>query len=420
MATTDENTASATRTTEQPTEQHGMFHSLSAYRGFRLLFLGTMATNSAFWMYQIAVGWLALQETDSPLFVGLTGFAGGIPLLIFAIPSGVVIDRVDRRTVLMIAQASIMVVASAFAIMIATDAIRPWSILALAFVYGTIMSFVFPTRNAIVPNLVAREDLVNAVALNAAGQNSTRVVGPSLAGVLIAIVGVSGTFAVAAAMQILALLWTAQLPKMASDIAVRSSSLWRNVTEGIEAVARDEFLKGMILLAGLVTILVMPYINLMPVFARDEMHLGATGLGALMACSGTGSVLGALAVARWRALGYVRGIQVWSVIAFAAFVIVFAFTSITVAAGLLLFVAGLVSASYLAINQTVLQLRIDDAVRGRVLSIYLLTWGMLPLGQLPIGALADRIGAPAATAAACALAILLFIGMAIRYPSLRD
>ncbi|MCC6935631.1 MAG: MFS transporter [Thermomicrobiales bacterium] len=420
MATTDENTASATRTTEQPTEQHGMFHSLSAYRGFRLLFLGTMATNSAFWMYQIAVGWLALQETDSPLFVGLTGFAGGIPLLIFAIPSGVVIDRVDRRTVLMIAQASIMVVASAFAIMIATDAIRPWSILALAFVYGTIMSFVFPTRNAIVPNLVAREDLVNAVALNAAGQNSTRVVGPSLAGVLIAIVGVSGTFAVAAAMQILALLWTAQLPKMASDIAVRSSSLWRNVTEGIEAVARDEFLKGMILLAGLVTILVMPYINLMPVFARDEMHLGATGLGALMACSGTGSVLGALAVARWRALGYVRGIQVWSAIAFAAFVIVFAFTSITVAAGLLLFVAGLVSASYLAINQTVLQLRIDDAVRGRVLSIYLLTWGMLPLGQLPIGALADRIGAPAATAAACALAILLFIGMAIRYPSLRD
>jgi len=420
MATTDENTASATRTTEQPTEQHGMFHSLSAYRGFRLLFLGTMATNSAFWMYQIAVGWLALQETDSPLFVGLTGFAGGIPLLIFAIPSGVVIDRVDRRTVLMIAQASIMVVASTFAIMIATDAIRPWSILALAFVYGTIMSFVFPTRNAIVPNLVAREDLVNAVALNAAGQNSTRVVGPSLAGVLIAIVGVSGTFAVAAAMQILALLWTAQLPKMASDIAVRSSSLWRNVTEGIEAVARDEFLKGMILLAGLVTILVMPYINLMPVFARDEMHLGATGLGALMACSGTGSVLGALAVARWRALGYVRGIQVWSAIAFAAFVIVFAFTSITVAAGLLLFVAGLVSASYLAINQTVLQLRIDDAVRGRVLSIYLLTWGMLPLGQLPIGALADRIGAPAATAAACALAILLFIAMAIRYPSLRD
>ncbi|MCO5177878.1 MAG: MFS transporter, partial [Thermomicrobiales bacterium] len=372
------------------------------------------------WMYQIAVGWLALQETDSPLFVGLTGFAGGIPLLIFAIPSGVVIDRVDRRTVLMAAQAGIMVIATVFAIMIATGAIRPWSILALAFVYGTIMSFVFPTRNAIVPNLVSREDLVNAVALNAAGQNSTRVVGPSLAGVLIAIVGVSGTFAVAAAMQILALLWTAQLPKMVSDITVRSASLWRNVMEGVEAVARDEFLKGMILLAGLVTILVMPYINLMPVFARDEMGLGATGLGVLMACSGSGSVLGALAVARWRALGYVRGIQVWSAIAFAALVIVFAFTSIIVAAGLLLFIAGLVSASYLAINQTVLQLRVDDAVRGRVLSIYLLTWGMLPLGQLPIGALADKVGAPIATAAACALAILLFIGMAIRYPSLRD
>ena len=231
-----------------------------------------------------------------------------------------------------------MVIATVFAIMIATGAIRPWSILALAFVYGTIMSFVFPTRNAIVPNLVSREDLVTAVALNAADRTphassdhrSPACSSPS---------SVSGTFAVAAAMQILALLWTAQLPKMVSDITVRSASLWRNVMEGVEAVARDEFLKGMILLAGLVTILVMPYINLMPVFARDEMGLGATGLGVLMACSGSGSVLGALAVARWRALGYVRGIQVWSAIAFAALVIVFAFTSIIVAAGLLLFIA---------------------------------------------------------------------------------
>jgi len=419
MATTDERAGAAAAAEEHAAEQAGMFQSIRAYRGFRLLFLGTMATNSAFWMYQIAVGWLALQRTDSPLFVGLTGFAGGIPLLLFALPSGVIIDRVDRRAVLMAAQAGIMVVAAAFALLIATDTIRPWSILALAFLYGTVMSFIFPTRNAIVPNLVERRDLVNAVALNAAGQNSTRVVGPSLAGVLIAVIGVSGTFAVAAAMQILALFWTARLPKMASRMSVRTTSLWRNVAEGVEAVTRDAFLKGLILLATLVTVLIMPYINLMPVFARDEMDLGATGLGILMACSGLGSVVGALAVARWRQLGYVPGIQIWSALGFAGLVLAFALTPAFVPAGVLLFVAGIVSAAYMAINQTVLQLRVDDAVRGRVLSIYLLTWGMLPLGQLPLGALADRVGAPAATASACAVAALLIGIVAMRYPSLR-
>lgn len=419
MATTDERAQADTPVLEHALEQAGMFQSLRAYHGFRMLFLGTMATNSAFWMYQIAVGWLALQLTDSPLFVGLTGFAGGIPLLLFALPSGVIIDRVDRRAVLMVAQAGIMIVASAFAVMIATDTIQPWSILALAFLYGSVMSFVFPTRNAIVPNLVERRDLVNAIALNAAGQNATRVVGPSLAGVLIALIGVSGTFAVAAAMQILALLWTARLPRMASDIAARTTSLRRNLAEGVEAVTRDSFLKGLILLATIVTVLVMPYVNLMPVFARDEMGLGATGLGILMACTGLGSVAGALAVARWRQIGYLPGVQIWSALGFAVLVMVFALTPSFLLASTLLFVSGIVSAAYMAINQTVLQLRVDDAVRGRVLSIYLLTWGMLPLGQLPLGAIADHTGAPIATAGACVVAMLLVGVIALRYPSLR-
>ncbi|HRA30400.1 MAG TPA: MFS transporter [Thermomicrobiales bacterium] len=420
MATTDERDSTSAPADERATEPAGMFQSISAYPGFRLLFLGTMATNSAFWMYQIAIGWLALDLTNSPLFVGLTGFAGGIPLLLFALPSGVIIDRVDRRSVLMAAQVGIMIVATAFAVMIATGIANRWSILVLAFLYGTVMSFVFPTRNAIVPNLVDRRDLVNAVALNAAGQNSTRVVGPSLAGVLIGIIGVSGTFGVAAAMQILALVWTAKLPKMASDVAARTTSLRRNLAEGIRAVTQDDFLKGLILLATIVTVLIMPYINLMPVFARDEMGLGATGLGILMACTGLGSVVGALAVARWRRLGFLPGIQIWSAAAFAGLVLVFSLTSSLLPAAALLFVAGVVSAVYMAINQTVLQLRVDDAVRGRVLSIYLLTWGMLPLGQLPLGAIADRVGAPIATAGACVAAVVLIGFVTLRYPSLRN
>jgi MFS family permease len=403
-----------------PPEATGMLHSLETYRPFRLLFTGTLATNSAFWMYQIAVGWLALQTTDSPFFVGLTGFAGGIPLLFLALPAGVVIDRVDRRTVLMAAQVGVMTVAGLFALLVGTGLIRPWSILLLAFLYGVVMSFVFPTRNAIVPDLVDRAHLANAVALNAAGQNATRVVGPSLAGLLIALIGISGTFAIAAAMQILALYWTAQLPANAPATSSRSSTLWTSLMVGLRVVGKDPFLIGLILLASSTTVLVMPYINLMPVFARDVMGLGSSGLGVLMASSGLGSVSGALAVARYRQLATWPGVQIVTAGGFAGLVLLFAITPSVLLATLLLFIAGLMSAAYMAINQTVLQLKCDDDVRGRVLSIYLLTWGMLPLGQLPLGALADRIGAPTATAIACTIA-LGFIGlMALRFPALRS
>jgi predicted MFS family arabinose efflux permease len=319
----------------------------------------------------------------------------------------------------MSAQVGVMSVAALFALLVGTDLIQRWSILLLAFCYGVVMSFVFPTRNAIVPDLVDRQHLANAVALNAAGQNATRVVGPSLAGLLIALIGISGTFAVAASMQILALYWTSQLPPSASAKSARGGTLWTSLTLGLRVVAKDPFLMGLILLATATTVLIMPYINLMPVFARDELGLGSTGLGILMAASGLGSVAGALSVARYRKLATWPGIQIITAVGFAGFVLLFAITPSMLLATVLLFAAGLMSAAYMAINQTVLQLKVEDEVRGRVLSIYLLTWGMLPLGQLPLGALADRIGAPEATAIACAVALGLIGLIAVRFPSLR-
>lgn len=397
----------------------GMMHSLNVYPAFRMLIFGTLATNSAFWMYQVAVGWLALQMTDSPFFVGLAGFAGGIPVLLFSLPAGVVIDRYDKRAVLRIAQFGVMLVAAIFALMVGTDLIERWSLLVLVFTYGTIMSFIFPARTAIVPSLVQRHDLANAIALNAAGQNATRVVGPSLAGVLIATIGVWETFAVAATLQTIALYATSRLPSIVGDLTGHRGMGWQSLTVGLRIVANDPLLSALIVIALAPTIFVMPYINLMPVFARDELGLGATGLGILMACTGLGSVAGALLVARWRALATIPGIQITTSLGFAILVLAFALTPVVVLAAVLLFVAGIVSAAYMAVNQTVLQLRVEDEVRGRVLSIYLLTWGMLPLGQLPIGALADTIGAPLATAAACLLAVGSIALLALRYPSLR-
>jgi predicted MFS family arabinose efflux permease len=388
-----------------PSEPGGTLRSLRVYPAFRTLLLGTLATNSAFWMYQVAVGWLALQMTDSPFFVGLTGFASGIPLLLLALPAGVVVDRFDRRAVLRLAQYGVMIVAGMFALLVATDNIARWSILVLAACYGTVMSFIFPTRTTIVASLVDRADLANAIALNAACQNATRVVGPALAGVLIAVIGVSGTFAVAALMQILALATTARLPSSAAGASGRGGASLTSLTLGLRIVAREPDLTALIFLALAANVLVMPYINLMPVFARDELGLGSGGLGVLLAGTGLGTVAGALSVARSQQLGSSSVAQVVTGAGFAALVLLFALAPSVALAVPLLFAAGWMSAAFLAINQTAMQLRCSEETRGRVLSIYMLTWGVLPLGQLAVGMLADRIGTPTAVAVACGVAL---------------
>jgi MFS family permease len=380
-------------------------HSLRMYPAFRTLLLGTLATNSAFWMYQVCVGWLALQLMDSPLFVGLTGFVGGIPLLVVSLPAGVMIDRYNRRTVLLVAQFAVMVVAGVFALLVGTSAIAPWSTLVLVAAYGTAMSFIFPTRTTIVTMLVERRDLANAVALNAAAQNACRVTGPALAGVLIAVIGIAGTFAVAALLQILALAATLRLPASTPIGTARGGSIWASLTLGLRIVAQDAFLSSLILLTVTVNVLVMPYITMMPVFARDELGIGSTGLGLLLASVGLGTVAGALAVAASRSLGSWSRAQVVTAASFTVLVLIFALTSNLFLAVCLLFAAGATSAAFMALAQTALQLRVDDDVRGRVLSIYLATWGMLPFGQLAVGLIAERVGAPLATAGACAVAL---------------
>lgn len=390
-------------------------HSVRVYPAFRMLMLGTMASNSAFWMYQVATGWLALQLMDSPLFVGLTGFASGIPLLILSVPAGIVLDRYDRRLVLFLAQAGTMTLATLFALLVGLDLMKPWSLLVLAAGYGSAMSFNFPARTTIISSLVQRDHLANAMALSAAGQNATRVVGPALAGILIATIGIAGTFAVAAALQMIALLTTVRLPAVPVSQSPAGGSGRPSPIMGLQIVAKDPFLVNLMLLALATNILVIPYLNMMPVFAQDELGIGSTGLGILLASTGLGTVAGALTVARSRRLVQWPKAQVVTASGFAALVLMFAITPIVPLAVALLFATGWMSACFLAISQTLLQLRVDDHVRGRVFSIYLLTWGLMPVGQLSVGALANQIGAPLAMVVACSLSLVFIAIVALRY-----
>lgn len=397
-----------------------MFSSLQLYPAIRWLWVGTIGTNTAFWMYQVALGWLALEMTDSPFWVGLAGFAGGIPILIFALPAGVIVDNFDRRTVLMAGQIGVMITATLFSILIAVDMMDRWTMLGLAFAYGSSMAFVFPTRHAIIGRLVEPQDLANAIALNSAGQNATRIFGPALAGVLIAVFGLGGTFAVAAGLQIFALASSLKLPSSRPRQPGRRGPALESLTEGLVYVRRDPTLLGTVLLATVGTVLIMPYITLMPVFVRDELGLGSTGLGILMTGIGLGSVVGALFVAARRELTTIPGAQVLMIAAWAGTVLAFAWMPWVLPAAFVLLLTGTLSAGFLATNQTMLQLRADDEIRGRVLAVNQITWGLLPFGQLPLGLMADAIGAPAATSLACIAALGFIVLIASRIPALRS
>lgn len=418
--TTRETQPSSQAPPEQDAAPGGMLHSVRVYPAFRLLMLATLTTNTAFWMYQVAVGWLALQMTNSAFFVAMAGFVGGIPLLLLSLPAGVIIDRFDRRNILLLAQLGVMVVSAIFAFLVGTGLIERWSILVLVAAYGSIMSFVFPTRTAIVASLVERRDMANAVGLNSASQNATRVVGPSFAGLLIGLLGVAETFAVAAVMQTVAFAVTTKLPPLASESSSGAERGLAILTVGARVVAQRPFLLGLIVLALAPTVLVMPYINLMPVFARDVLGLGSTGLGVLLASIGVGTVCGSLAVARSSSNRINTSSQIAAAAAFAACVLAFSLTPIVMVAVLLLFASGWMSASFLAMNQTALQMSVEDDIRGRVLSIYLLTWGMLPIGQLLVGALASQLGTPFAMVVSCLMALMSIAVIVRRFPSLRQ
>jgi predicted MFS family arabinose efflux permease len=270
-----------------------------------------------------------------------------------------------------------------------------------------------------VANLVPSHHLANAVALNAAGQNATRVVGPALAGPLIALLGIDGTFAVCAGLQVIAFIVTGKLPAQAAADSSRGTSIFQSVGVGLKTVWNSEYLLGMIILAGVPTMFLMPYINLMPVFARDVLGLGSTGLGVLMAANGFGAVLGSLYVAGSRGLTQNPNVLIGTGIGFALVLIAFALTPISFLGAGLILAAGFISAVFLAVNNTLIQLHVDDAVRGRVLGIYVLTWGLLPVGTLPAGAIADAAGAPIALVVMSVAALVVMVAVALRFPAVR-
>lgn len=411
--------APAEGATHDEPRRSGLISLLRTYRDYRLLWYGTLGTQGGQWVLQIALGWLMLDLTNSEFWVGMVGFAGGIPILLFSIPAGILIDRVDRRGILIACQAALAVLGVVLVVLVVLGLAAAWHLLVAAFLNGIMMTVNKTTRQVIVADTVERVDLPAAIALNSAGQNATRVVGPSVAGAIIGLVGIGGAFAFQAGLLGLALglsfMISAQTARGRSAIAPQGGLL-----DGVTYIWQRPVLRDLMILATIPTLTVFPYLQLLPVYARDILAIGPQGLGFLMAASGVGAVTGALLVAnathlRWRGL-----FMLLATIAYGAVIVVFAFSTWVWLSLAMLVMAGLTGSAYMSLNNALLQLNVEDAVRGRVMGVYMLTWGLMPIGALPMGIAADLFGAPVAVASGALISSALAAVLLVRSRTLRQ
>jgi MFS family permease len=355
-----------------------------------------MLSNLGTWMQSVAQGWLVLQLTDSPMMLGLVGFAQTLPSLAFNLLGGVIADRYDRRTVCFIGQSASMIAAFLLAGLIVHGAVQPWQIMALALVNGTAWAMAGASFHAIIGDLAGRELRSNAIALNSMQFHLSRSLGPSVAGVILAQFGAAVCF-YANGISYVAVLYALLLMGPMRPDQRPQGGAWQQIKEGLRYTADNRQFVGLLTHTVVIAGLGMPIQSLMPVIARDVLHVGASGLGLLMAASGLGSVCGALLVARLSAARH-RGQRVVAMgLLYATTLIGLGLSGSPGLAMVMLCLGGVSSVASQATVNTLIQTLCSEGMRGRVLSIYNLSFiGAMPFGNLLGGWLAQRFGAPTA------------------------
>jgi len=382
------------------------------HRNYRLFFCGQLISLVGTWMQSVAQAWLVYRLTGSPVLLGFVGFAAQFPVFLLAPLGGSVADRYDRRHVLIATQTAAMLVAFILAGLTLTGRVQVWHIVVLASFLGAINAVDITTRQAFAVDIVGRADLINAIALNSSMVNGARIVGPAVAGVLVARVGEGWCFLVNAVSFLAVIAGLLMMNMTARTTVPLPGSAPESILEGFRYVRRTGPVRALLLLLGLVSLMGMPYAVLMPVFADQILHGGPRGLGLLMGASGAGALVGAVVLAARKGI---RGLGHWIALAAAGFgmsLILFSLSRSFWLSAALLVPAGFSMMIEMAASNTMIQSLIPDALRGRVMAVYsMMFMGMAPFGALLAGALAHRIGAPATVmvgGSACIAGAVLF------------
>lgn len=365
------------------------------HRNYRLYFGGQLVSLIGTWMQQVAMSWLAYRLTDSVLVLGLVGFAGQIPVLVFAPFGGMWSDQVDRRHILIATQSTAMVQAIVLAALTLSHAVQAWHLVALALVLGTINAIDIPARQAFVVHLVDdRADLPNAIALNSFAMNAARLLGPTVAGVVLSVVGEGICFLLNAASYLTVLLALAAIRTDHQPTPGRPMA--SALRQGFHYAFGHEAIRAMLLLVAVVSFSATPYTVLMPVYAKQIFGGDARTLGMLLGCAGGGALAGTVYLASRKSIdGLERVIALAPALAGAG-LLVFAFShSLWITAPALL-VVGFGIICTVASANTLIQSLVTDELRGRVMSLFTMAFlGMAPLGSLTAGSVAHVVGAPA-------------------------
>jgi MFS family permease len=391
------------------------------HRNFQLFFSGQMISLIGTWMQTVAQAWLVYRITGSSLLLGVVGFAGQIPIFLFAPLGGLAADRLNRHRVVIGTQAASMVLAFILAGLTLFHVIKVWEIVVLSALLGVVNAFDVPARQSFLIEMVVREDLMNAIALNSSMFNGARVIGPAIAGILVARIGEGWCFFANAVSYIAVIIGLLLMKLGPLRTAPKGSSPFEHIVEGFRYVWRTAPLHALILLIGLVSLVAVPYSVLMPIFADRVLHRGAHGLGILMGAAGVGALFGALTLAvrrNLRGLGRVVGL---SAVGFGVSLILFSFSKSFWLSVVLLIPVGYAVMLEMSGSNTLIQSMVPDELRGRAMAMYTMMFmGMAPIGSLLSGALAGAIGAPFTVALGGLGAIIGGIAFVRRWPALRS
>ena len=396
----------------------GMLSALR-YPNFRWFWLSTALWAMGRWIEMLALGWLVLDLTNSPLILGLVMACRGIPMLLLGAFGGLLADRMDRRRLLIVTQTGLGLLAFLMAILVTAGWIQVWHATVTTLLAGAVFALSMPARQAFVYDIVGRSNLLNATAMNRIALDSTRIVGPALAGGLVVLLGTGGCFYLMGISYMAGVAFIFMIRGAAGSPVDDRSSTWQNFVNGLRYIRSNRTVLLLLSIEIITDTFAFSYYAMLPIFARDILGVGATGLGFLMSASGVGALFGLLAVAVLGDFKYKGWLLLGSCFLFGIMLIFFAVSPWYPLSLALLVGAGAASAVYDATMATALQIIVPDEIRGRVLGAYVLTWGMAPLGSAQAGAVADLMGASLAVAIGGAIAGVYALTIASRASSVR-
>ena len=391
------------------------------YRNFRLFFGGQLISLIGTWMQNVAQAWLVYRLTGSAVLLGAIGFAGQIPVFILSpAVGGLAADRFSRRRIVIATQTSAMLLAFALAALTLSGVVRIWHIFVLSSLLGVVNSFDIPARQSFIVEMVGKPDLMNAIALNSSMFNASRVVGPAIAGILVASIGEGWCFFANGVSYIAVIAGLAAMRVAAREPVEHRGSPLAHVVEGFRFVIGNPPIHALLILLGVVSLTGMPYVVLMPIFADRILHGGAQALGWLMGFTGVGALGAALLLASRQSL---KGLGTWvamAALSFGACLTAFAVSRNLELSAAILIPAGFSMMIQMGSSNTLIQSMVPDRLRGRVMSVYsMMFMGMAPIGSLLAGAVASRFGAPATVMAGGIVCMTAAGVFRLRWPGIR-